>query len=112
VQNSNQASQKRGAKDFPQAASPSLFLPLTPGAEEAVEGLRRMTDESEERLPEETREHQTADAIIGDCAGNPRAAVIELLAIIESLIAENKKLREAASPGFARRRPMVFGSPK
>jgi hypothetical protein len=53
---------------------------------------------------------QTADAIIADCGGDPRAAVIELLAIIRSLIHENQTLREAASPGFARRRPIVFGS--
>jgi len=39
------------------------------------------------------------------------AAVAELLAIVRSLIAENQKLREAASPGFARKRPMVFGGP-
>ena len=39
----------------------------------------------------------------------PRAAVIELLAIIRSLIRENQALREAASPGFARKRPIVFG---
>ena len=55
---------------------------------------------------------ETADAIIADCGGDPRAAVIELLAILESLIAENKKLREAASPGFARKKPIVFGSSK
>jgi hypothetical protein len=35
--------------------------------------------------------------------------VIELLAIILSLIHENQVLREAASPEFARRRPIVFG---
>jgi hypothetical protein len=52
---------------------------------------------------------QTADAIIADCGGDARAAVIELLAIIRSLIHENQTLREAASPGFARRRPIVFG---
>ena len=39
-----------------------------------------------------------------------RAAVIELLAILRSLIHENQTLREAASPGFARKRPVVFGS--
>jgi hypothetical protein len=59
--------------------------------------------------PKETRE-QTVDAIIADCAGDPRAAVAELLAIIKSSVAENKMLREAASPGFAWRRPMVSGS--
>jgi hypothetical protein len=52
---------------------------------------------------------KTADAIIADCDGDARAAVIELLAIIRSLIHENQTLREAASPGFARCRPIVFG---
>ena len=52
---------------------------------------------------------QTIDAIIADCDDDPRAAVVELLAIVRSLIAENQKLREAASSGFARKRPMVFG---
>jgi hypothetical protein len=54
-------------------------------------------------------DNQTADAIIADCDGDPRAAVIEPPAIIRSLIHENQLLREAASPGFARRRPIVFG---
>jgi hypothetical protein len=53
---------------------------------------------------------RTADDIIADCDGDPRAAVVELLAIVRSLINENQGLREAASPGYARRRPMVFGS--
>jgi hypothetical protein len=53
---------------------------------------------------------RTADEIIADCDGDPRAAVVELLAIIRSLIHENQTLSEAASPGFARRRPFVFGS--
>jgi hypothetical protein len=53
---------------------------------------------------------QTADDIIADCDGDARAAVIELLAIIRSLIHESQTLREAASPGFARRQPIVFGS--
>jgi hypothetical protein len=52
---------------------------------------------------------QTADGIIAECNGDPRAAVVELLAIIRSLIHENQTLREAASPGFARKRPIVFG---
>jgi hypothetical protein len=61
-----------------------------------------------EKLPPATPD-QTADDIIADCGGDPRAAVIELLAIIRSLIHENQALRQAASPGFARRRPKVFG---
>jgi len=40
---------------------------------------------------------------------DPRAAVIELLAIVRNLAAENQKLREAASPGFAPRRQIAFG---
>jgi hypothetical protein len=52
---------------------------------------------------------QTADDVIAECGGDPRAAVVELLAIIRSLIQENQTLREAASPGFARQRPFVFG---
>jgi hypothetical protein len=67
--------------------------------------LRTMADESEEPYD------RTADDIIADCGGDARSAVIELLAIVRSLIHENQKLREAASPGFARRRPIVFGSP-
>jgi hypothetical protein len=65
-----------------------------------------MSDDSIDHKPGD----QTAD-IIADCGGDPRAAVIELLAIVRSLIHENQALREAASPGFARRRPMVFGRP-
>jgi hypothetical protein len=64
-----------------------------------------MTEQSEEPAAPD----QTADDIIADCDGDPRAAVIELLAIIRSLIRENQALREAASPGFARKRPIVFG---
>ena len=60
--------------------------------------------------PQSATSGQTADAIIADCDGDARAAVIELLAIVRSLISENQKLREAASRGFARRRPIVFGS--
>ena len=54
---------------------------------------------------------RTADEIIAECGGDARAAVVELLAIVRSLIHENQTLREAASPGFARRRPIVFGKP-
>ena len=49
------------------------------------------------------------DDIIADCGGDARAATLELVAVIRSLILENKTLRQAASPGFARRRPIVFG---
>jgi hypothetical protein len=40
-----------------------------------------------------------------------RSAVIELLAIVRSLIYENQALREAAWPGFARKRVIVFSRP-
>jgi hypothetical protein len=40
-----------------------------------------------------------------------RSAVIELLAIVRSLIHENEALREAAPPGFARKRAIVFSRP-
>jgi hypothetical protein len=59
--------------------------------------------------PADKAADRIADDIIADCDGDPRTAVIELLAIIRSLIHENRALREAASPGFARRRPVVFG---
>jgi hypothetical protein len=49
------------------------------------------------------------DDIIAECGGDARAAVAELLAMIRSLVRENKTLRETASPGYARRRPIVFG---
>jgi hypothetical protein len=56
------------------------------------------------RLPVE----QVAEKIIADCDGDPRAAVNELVAIVGSLIEENKALRDAASPGYARKpRPGV-----
>jgi hypothetical protein len=59
--------------------------------------------------PRPERADRTVDDIIADCDGDARAAVGELLAIIRSLIHENPALRESASPGFARRRPIVFG---
>jgi len=59
--------------------------------------------------PQSATSGQTADAIIADCDGDPRVAVVELLEIVRSFIAENQKLREAASPGFARKRPKVLG---
>jgi hypothetical protein len=61
--------------------------------------------------PNSSPPDRTADDIIAECGGDPRAAVVELLAIVRSLIQENRTLRETASPGFARRRPVVFGKP-
>jgi hypothetical protein len=37
--------------------------------------------------------------------------MVELLAIIRSLIHENEALRESASPGFTRKRPIIFDKP-
>lgn len=51
------------------------------------------------RLPIE----QVAAKIIEDCNGDPRATVTELIAIVRALMADNEALREAASPGYARR---------
>jgi hypothetical protein len=61
--------------------------------------------------PQAAAPEQTADDVIAECGGDPRATVVELLAIIRSLIHENRALREAASLGFARKRPIVFGKP-
>jgi|SRR5580698_8694563 hypothetical protein len=65
---------------------------------------------TESALPSSVAIEETADGIIADCGGDPRAAVIELAVIPHSLVYENRMLREAASPGFARRRPLVFGA--
>jgi hypothetical protein len=62
--------------------------------------------------PEQAAPDQTVDEVISDCDGDPRVAVAELLAIIRSLIHENQTLLEAASPGFARHRPIAFGRSK
>jgi hypothetical protein len=51
---------------------------------------------------------QAPGQIITDCDGDARAAMVELLAIIHSLIRENQTPHEAASPGFARERPIAF----
>lgn len=64
-----------------------------------------MSDEPED----DCRKVASSPQIIADRAGDPRAAVIELPAIVRSLIAENLMLREASSPEFERRRPIVFG---
>jgi hypothetical protein len=65
---------------------------------------------AESVLPSSAAIEETAGGIIADCGGDPRAAVIELVVILHSLVYENRTLREAASPGFARRRPLVFGA--
>jgi hypothetical protein len=67
------------------------------------------TGASDKQLAIQAPADQTADEIIAECDGDSRAAVVELLAIIRSLIHENQALRLAASLGFARRRPFVFG---
>jgi hypothetical protein len=55
-----------------------------------------------------SRRDAAVDEIIDNCEGDARAAIAELLAIVRSLVNENEALREAASPGFARKRPMAF----
>jgi hypothetical protein len=52
---------------------------------------------------------QAADALLASHDGDPRAAVVTLLKAVRALKDENRVLRGAASPGFARRRPFVFG---
>jgi hypothetical protein len=42
--------------------------------------------------------------------GDALAAVVALVGIVQSLKDENRILRGAASPGFARRRPLIFGA--
>jgi hypothetical protein len=69
-----------------------------------------MSDESETAAP--AASGGEIEDVIADCGGDPRAAIGELLAILRSLIHENQTLRETASPGFARRRPIVFGKSK
>jgi hypothetical protein len=50
-----------------------------------------------------------ADALLAGHEGDPRAAVVALLRAVRALKDENRVLRGVASPGFARRRPFVFG---
>ena len=64
---------------------------------------------SETALMASAAEEPIIDEIISDCGGDARAAKVEMVAVIHSLILENKTLPAAASPGFARRRPIVFG---
>jgi hypothetical protein len=68
---------------------------------------KQMVKERKNSLPAST--DAAVDDIIAECGGDARAAIGELLAIIRSLIHENKTLRETTSPGYARRRPIVFG---
>jgi hypothetical protein len=51
------------------------------------------------RLPVE----QVAEKVIADCDGDLRAAVDELVAIVGALLEKNEALRDAASPGYARK---------
>jgi hypothetical protein len=52
---------------------------------------------------------EAADALLANHDGDPRAAVVALIKMVRALKDENRVLRGAASPGFARRRPLVFG---
>ena len=60
--------------------------------------------------PQEATAEEMADALIVAHDGNARAAVVALVIIVQSLKDENRLLRGAASPGFVRRRPLVFGA--
>ena len=64
---------------------------------------------AESAAPEASAE-EMADALIVAHDGNSRAAVVALVSIVQSLKDENRLLRGAASPGFVRRRPLVFGA--
>jgi hypothetical protein len=46
-----------------------------------------------------------AEQTIAECGGDARAAVVELIGIINHLSEENRALLAASSPGFARRPP-------
>ena len=61
--------------------------------------------------PPEASAEEVADTLIVAHDGNSRAAVVALVSIVQSLKEENRVLRGAASPGFARRRPPVLGAP-
>jgi hypothetical protein len=66
---------------------------------------------AESAPPPETSAEEMADSLIVAHDGNSRAAVVALVSIVQGLKDENRVLRGAASPGFARRRPLVFGAP-
>ena len=61
-------------------------------------------------LAPEASAEDMADALIAAHDGNSRAAVVALIGIVQGLKDENGALRGAASPGFVRRRPLVFGA--
>jgi hypothetical protein len=65
---------------------------------------------TESAPPQEATAEDMAEALIAAHDGNARAAVVALVSIVQSLKDENRVLRGAASPGFARRRPLAFGA--
>jgi hypothetical protein len=56
-----------------------------------------------------SRLEAAADEVIVNCDGDARAAVAELLLVIEGLVDKVRTLREVASPRLSRRRRIVFG---
>ncbi len=63
---------------------------------------------AERGLPAGVSIEETADALIVEFAGDPRAAVVALIDLVHALGEENRALRRAASPGFARRPSIGF----
>jgi len=64
---------------------------------------------AESAAPQEATAEEMAEVLIAAHDGNSRAAVVALVSIVQGLKDENRVLRGAASTGFARRRPLVFG---
>jgi hypothetical protein len=60
---------------------------------------------AESAPPQEATAEEMPEALIVAHDGNSRAAVVALVSIVQSLKDENRVLRSAASPGFARRPP-------
>lgn len=64
---------------------------------------------AESAPPQEPSAEEIAEALIAAHDGDSRAAVVALVSIVQSLKDENRVLRGAALPGFARRRPLYLG---
>jgi hypothetical protein len=58
--------------------------------------------------PDSSRIQAAVDEVIVECGGDARAAIAELIVILQSVVAENRALRAAASPGSAGRRRVGF----
>jgi hypothetical protein len=64
-----------------------------------------MTQEETAPCQLEATVEAIAEQIIASCGGDARAAVIELISLIDALRRENQSLAASSSPGYARRRP-------